>query len=78
MSKIFSASPVASAQSRVGSGVGGAVGEADEGIVGSRRRVDALGVLGGKPVQDLHLPSDQPVALGVGVAEGPSGATGRD
>ena len=46
--------------------------------MGSRRRVDALGVLGGKPGQDLYLPSDQPVPLGVGVADGPSGATGGD
>lgn len=66
------------AQPRVGSGVRRAVGEADERVVGSRSRVDSLGVLGGQPVQDLHFPSDQPVALGMGVAKGPPGAAGLD
>ena len=66
------------AEPRVGSGVRRAVGEADERVVRSGRGIDALRVLGGKPIQYLDLGPDQSVAFGVGVADGAAGAFGRD
>ena len=44
----------------------------------SRNGVDALCIFHGQLVKDLDLSSDEPVAFGVGVADGAAGAFGCD
>ena len=66
------------AEEGVCSGMGRTIRETDQRLMPAGQRVDTLGVLRGKPGQDLHLRSCQPVAFGMGVAHRPFESLGFD
>src|SRR5512135_663020 len=75
--KEFQAHAHTVAETGVCSGMGRTIRETDHGLVLTGQRVDPLGVLRGKPTQDFHFRSYQPLALGMRIAHRPPNSLSR-
>ena len=66
------------AKQRIRSAMRTPVRETDHRLMPPRRGVDALGVCGGRPCEDLDLGSGKTIALGMRVTHRPAGSLGLD